>query len=89
MTVAQNIAYGLEQRRPNLFAMRIANVLPGETILATMRYQQRLAYDDGDYEFVFPMGITPKFHDPEHPGEGVGTDAPLAGPELYAAKVNR
>ena len=71
----------LEERRPNLFSIRIANVLPGEQILATMRYQARLAYDDGDYEFVFPMGITPKFHDPEHPGEGTGTSAPLAGVE--------
>ncbi len=69
----------LEERRPNLFSVRIGNVLPGEQILATMRYQARLEYDDGDYEFVFPMGITPKFHDPEHPGEGQGTSAPIAG----------
>jgi Ca-activated chloride channel family protein len=69
----------LEERRPNLFSVRIGNVLRGEHILATMRYQARLGYDDGDYEFVFPMGITPKFHDSEHPGEGLGTSAPLAG----------
>jgi Ca-activated chloride channel family protein len=66
----------LEQRRPNLFALQIANVQPGETILATMRYQERLRYDDGDYEFVFPMGITPKFH--ANPAETANVDAPVA-----------
>jgi Ca-activated chloride channel family protein len=68
----------LEQRRPNLFSVRIANVLPAETIHASMRYQARLNYDDGGYTFVFPMGITPKYQDPDHPDEGAGTDAPLA-----------
>lgn len=66
----------LEQRRPNLFSLQIANVQPGETILATMRYQERLRYDDGDYEFVFPMGITPKFH--ANPAEAQNVDAPVA-----------
>lgn len=71
----------LEERRPNLFAVRIANILPGETITAVMRYQMRLAYDDGDYEFVFPMGLTPRYQDPEHPEESAGVDAPLASQE--------
>ena len=74
----------LEQRRPNLFSIRIANVLPAENILATMRYQARLNYDDGDYEFLFPMGITPKYHSSDHSdgaGEAAGTDAPLAAPD--------
>jgi Ca-activated chloride channel family protein len=66
----------LEQRRPNLFALQIANVQPGETILATVRYHERLRYDDGDYQFVFPMGITPKFH--AEPAEAKQVDAPLA-----------
>lgn len=69
----------LEQRRPNLFAVRLANTRPGETILATLRYHQRLKFEDGDsYEFVFPMGITPKYDSPSHPGEGNGVHAPIA-----------
>jgi Ca-activated chloride channel homolog len=66
----------LEQRRPNLFSVELANVQPGETITATVRYQERLHYDDGDYQFVFPMGITPKFH--ADPAEAQNVDAPLA-----------
>ncbi len=52
----------LEQQRPNLFTIEIANVQPGETILTEVIYEQRLKYEDGAYEFVFPMGITPRFH---------------------------
>lgn len=66
----------LEQRRPNLFSIDLANVQPGETILATIRYQERLRYDDGCYGFVFPMGITPKYH--QDPAEAAKVDAPVA-----------
>ena len=68
----------LEQRRPNLVAVRLANVQPGETILATMRYQERLKFDDDSYEFIFPMGITPRYDSPQHPSESQGVHAPLA-----------
>ncbi|HXI92195.1 MAG TPA: VIT domain-containing protein [Blastocatellia bacterium] len=66
----------LEQRRRNLFSIELANVQPGETILATIRYQERLRYDDGCYSFVFPMGITPKYH--RDPAEAAKVDAPVA-----------
>ena len=66
----------LEQRRPNLFSIELANVQPGETILATVRYQERLRYDDGCYSFVFPMGITPKYH--QDAVEAKKVDAPIA-----------
>jgi Ca-activated chloride channel family protein len=70
----------LEQRRPNLFAVRLANVLPGETVLATVRYQQRLKLDSGWFEFVYPMGLTPKYGSPTHPDESIGVQAPIAKP---------
>ncbi len=44
-----------------------------------MHYQERLAYDDGCYTFIFPMGLTPKYHNPGHPQESHRLDAPLAG----------
>jgi Ca-activated chloride channel family protein len=68
----------LEQRRPNLFGLRLANIQPGEIIQAEVRYQQRLTFNEDGYEFVFPMGITPKYDSPTNPGEGEGTQAPIA-----------
>ena len=70
----------LEQRASDLLAVQIANVRPGEAIRSVMRYQDTLGYRDGEYEFVFPMGITPKYHSLEHPQEGDGQDAPVARP---------
>lgn len=54
----------VEERRPNLYSVRIANIQPGEKIICELRYEQRLDYEDGMYEFVFPMGITPRYHSP-------------------------
>jgi len=71
----------LEQRRPNLFAIQIANVQPGETIFTTLRYQERVAYDDGFYTFVFPMGITPRYHTPSmSPADADKLTAPVIEP---------
>lgn len=80
----------MEQRRPNLFAVRLANILPGESIQATMRYQEPLPYRDGEYELVIPMGLTPKYTSPTHPQEGVGVDAPLAykGEKIGSVEIN-
>ncbi|HMN60175.1 MAG TPA: VIT domain-containing protein, partial [Anaerolinea sp.] len=67
-----------EQRRENLFAVRLANVRPGETISATVRYQQRVTFNEDGYELVFPMGLTPKYDRPGHPEESAGVHAPIA-----------
>ncbi len=70
----------LEQRRPNLFAIHISNVLPGETIHTTLRYQDHLKFEDGKFEVVLPMGLTPRYHTADHPEEARATHAPVALP---------
>src|SRR6185295_11740731 len=66
----------LEQRRPNLFSIQIGNVQPGETILTTLKYQERLRYADDSYTFVFPLGITPRYH--ANLAESPKLDSPIA-----------
>jgi len=51
----------LEQERPNIFTQSVANIAPHEKIKVTVRYVQDLTYDDGRYEFVFPMVVGPRF----------------------------
>ena len=68
----------LETRRPNLFSLQLANIQPGEFIEAVVTYQQRLEFNSGQVEYVFPMGITPKYHRPGHPEEAEGVNAPVA-----------
>ncbi len=51
----------LEQERPNIFTQSVANIAPGEQIEVMIRYVQHLTYDAGEYEFVFPMVVGPRF----------------------------
>lgn len=61
----------LEQDRPNLFTLSAANVPPGETIEVTLAYQERLAFDDGEWRFVFPM-VAPERYAPGAPAGRAG-----------------
>src|SRR5437762_658745 len=58
----------LDQERPNIFTQSVANILPGEQIKITISYVETLKYEDGSYEFVFPMVVGPRYV----PGEPVG-----------------
>lgn len=52
----------LEQDRPNLFTLSVANIAPGDIIEVTLIYQEKLAFDDGEWRFVFPMVTTERHH---------------------------
>ncbi len=58
---AGNVASLLDQERPNIFTQSVANILPGERILITISYVETLKYEDGSYEFVFPMVVGPRY----------------------------
>ena len=51
----------LNQERPNIFTQSVANILPGEKIKITISYVETLKYEDGAYEFVFPMVVGPRY----------------------------
>ena len=51
----------LNQDRPNIFTQSVANILPGEQIKITISYVETLKYEDGAYEFVFPMVVGPRY----------------------------
>src|SRR5882762_2079679 len=51
----------LNQERPNIFTQSVANILPGEQIKITISYVETLKYEDGSYEFVFPMVVGPRY----------------------------
>lgn len=52
----------LEQHRPNVFQMSIANVMPGETIAVDLRYTETIVPDEGVYRFVFPTVVGPRYN---------------------------
>jgi Ca-activated chloride channel family protein len=51
----------LDQERPNIFRQAVANIRPGEKVTVTLRYVETLKYEEGAYEFVFPMVVAPRY----------------------------
>lgn len=52
----------LEQHRPNVFQMSVANLLPGDEIEVELRYSELLLPTDGSYRFVFPTVVGPRYN---------------------------
>ncbi len=52
----------LEQHRPNVFQMSIANLLPGDEIDVELRYSETIVPTDGTYRFVFPTVVGPRYN---------------------------
>ncbi|GMV41091.1 MAG: hypothetical protein AMXMBFR64_28070 [Myxococcales bacterium] len=50
-----------EEERPNVFTQTVANVMPGETILVTLRFVMPLALEDGEYTLALPTTIGPRY----------------------------
>ncbi len=61
----------LTQERPNIFTQKVANIEPGKQIDVKITYFHPLTYYDGDYEFVFPMVVGPRFN-PAGSQNGIG-----------------
>src|SRR5215217_6847229 len=51
----------LEQHRPNVFSMSLANVMPGDQIEVELRYSELLVPTDGVYEVVYPTVVGPRY----------------------------
>lgn len=51
----------LDQERPNIFTQSVANIEPGVQVVIEISYVQTLPYDEGVFEFVFPMVVGPRY----------------------------
>ncbi|MHB8883241.1 MAG: VIT domain-containing protein [Thermodesulfovibrionales bacterium] len=51
----------LEQQRPNVFQMNVANILPGDVIVVELRYTELMLPTDKVYEFVYPPVVGPRY----------------------------
>lgn len=71
----------LEQHRPNVFQMNVANILPGDKIQVTLRYTELLVPTDGVYEFVYPTVVGPRYSNKPAAGTS-GSDSWVENPYL-------
>lgn len=51
----------LEEQRPNVFTMSVANILPSDRIAVELKYTELLVPTDGVYELVYPTVVGPRY----------------------------
>ena len=66
-----------EEERPDVFTMRVGNIMPGERVTVELRLVGPLAYEDGAATFRFPLVVAPRYV----PG------TPLPGPSVGAGQA--
>ncbi|MDB6071364.1 MAG: motif-containing protein putative exosortase substrate [Verrucomicrobiales bacterium] len=76
----------LEQKRPNVFRMQVANIAPGDTVAVTLHYSETVSSTARVYEFVFPTVVGPRYSvTPVDSPEGKA-DAWVGNPYLNPAR---
>src|SRR5246127_2293699 len=50
-----------EEERPDVFTMRVGNILPGERVSVALTLVNRLTYDDAEATFRFPLVVAPRY----------------------------
>lgn len=84
----------LEQSRPNLFQMSVANIMPGDTIIVELKYTEMLIPTDGVYSFIYPTVAGPRYQGLDSKMEGISSNEIPYGKEgesptyLFDIKLN-
>ena len=59
----------LDQERPNVFTQHVANILPGQQIQVTISYVETLKYEEGSYQWSFPMVVAQRYNSGNSDGD--------------------
>jgi Ca-activated chloride channel family protein len=78
----------LEESRPNVFTMKVANVLPGDTIAVELKYTELLVPTDGVYEFVYPTVVGPRYSE-KHESQASPGDEFVRAPYTHEGELPR
>jgi Ca-activated chloride channel family protein len=61
-----------EEERPDVFTMRVGNILPGERVTVALTLVGPLSYEDGEATFRLPLVVAPRYIPGTPSGSGVG-----------------
>jgi Ca-activated chloride channel family protein len=78
----------LEQSRPNVFSMSVANIMAGDTISVELRYTELLVPTAGTYEFVYPTVVGPRYSSKSR-AEASDADRFVENPYLHQVEPPR
>jgi Ca-activated chloride channel family protein len=56
----------MDQERPNVFKMSLANIKTGDTIKVRFSYTETIIPKNKEYEFIFPTIVGPRYASAEH-----------------------
>lgn len=74
----------LEENRPNVFSMKLANIMPQDQIEIELRYTELLVPTDGVYEVVYPTVVGPRY--PSANGPEAEEDRGVNSPHFHEAQ---
>ena len=77
----------LEQQRPNVFQMNVANILPGDTIEVELQYLELLQPENQEYEFILPTVVGPRYSTQPEAG-APDTDRWVQNPYLHQGEAS-
>jgi Ca-activated chloride channel family protein len=75
----------LEQQRPNVFQMNVANIMPGDEIRVELSYTELLTPTEGVYEFDYPTVVGPRYSGQSAEAAG-SSDKWVQSPYLHEGK---
>jgi Ca-activated chloride channel family protein len=76
----------LEEDRPNVFTMQVANVMPNDVIAVELKYTELLLPHAGAYEVVYPTVVGPRYSSKSQ-AKAAESDQFVASPYLHEAKA--
>ena len=54
----------LEEERPNVFTMNVANIMPADVVSIDLHYTELITPTEGTYQFVYPTVVGPRYVSP-------------------------
>ncbi len=81
-----NRAALLEESRPNVFQMNVANISPGDEIKVCLKYTELLVPEEGTYQFVYPTVVGPRYSSKTEHG-GTHSDEYVETPYLHEGEL--
>ncbi|QIF02997.1 VIT and VWA domain-containing protein [Roseimicrobium sp. ORNL1] len=73
----------LEEHRPNVFQMSVANIQPGDEVRVILHYSEKLPATNHVHEFVFPTVVGPRYSN-----QGTQTEKWVQNPYLSEGTPN-
>ncbi|MDQ8186573.1 VIT domain-containing protein [Pelagicoccus sp. SDUM812002] len=73
----------LEQNRPNVFKMNLANIQPGDVVEVTLKYAEWIRREKDEYAFELPLAVGSRYTEKE---EASAENPLLAGGNLEVVK---